>query len=376
MLEGPQLEYKERLDPTERHDQLTLVKEIAAMANSEGGKILVGVTDDGTALGIPDSEVARWDPAKIGDLLDSFMNPDQVDIGVEVQSEGFPEGRSVVELTVSRHPTPPIVLCKDGNIHGSRSFFSKGTVLVRHNTKAEPAKRSDFLRWRNEIRDRILQQFQMVVRAPESAHLRMVEGEEVRDEPKYMLSRAVDLFRQRREKLLDGADLLYLFENRHVLDLSEDLVPELLIQSALRRRATLFFWIALVQPSPDRISQILLDALQMSDRDKSDMANAIPLIAAMYLTHQQYGDLTTEMAVSPYAHIKQAGVEYPTITSAGEEVENRRGMRIDGISMSDLGSDELLELADRLVSEGNSGRLSRRMPTLGIEYLARRIGSD
>jgi hypothetical protein len=374
MPEGMKLEYKEDLDPTGPKDRLALVREVVAMANAEGGRVLVGVRDDGTVIGVPEADRPHWDPAVIGDLLDSFVNPEHVEVRISFNGEGCPAGRSVVELVVTQHQAPPLVLCKDGNHPGADSpMFRKGVVLVRHNTKVEPARRSDFLRWREDLRNRILQQFQMVVEAPETAHLRMVADAEVRDEPQYLLSRAVDLFRQRREKLLDGDDLLYLFENRTTLDLTTDDVAELLIQSALRRRATLFFWLALVDPSPEEVREVLDTALAMSDRDKSDMASAVPMVASLYLTEDQYKEIVARMEASSYAHIREAAADFSTLATARAVVDERRTALIEGTSLADLGDDELVARADELVTEGNVQKASRRMTLLGLEFLGRRL---
>lgn len=377
MPEGMKLEYKEDLDPTDPKDRLTLVREVVAMANAEGGRVLIGVRDDGTVIGVPEADRADWDPAVIGDLLDSFVNPDHVEIRISFDGEGCPAGRTVVEVGVSQHPAPPLVLCKAGN-HGRADspMFRKGIVLVRHNTKVESARRSDFLRWREDLRNRILQQFQMVVEAPETAHLRMVADAEVRDEPQYLLSRAVDLFRQRREKLLDGDDLLYLFENRATLDLTTDDVAELLIQSALRRRATLFFWLALVDRGPERVREMLNTALGMSDRDKSDMASAVPIVASLYLAEEDYGEIVARMEASSYAHIREAATDFATLAAARAAVDERRTAAIEGTALADFGDDELLVGADELVAEGNVQKASRRMPLLGLEFLTRRLEQE
>lgn len=377
MPEGTKLEYKEDLDPTGLKDRLALVRELVAMANAEGGRVLVGVRDDGTVIGVPEADRAHWDPAVIGDLLDSFVNPEHVEVRIRFNGEGCPAGRTVVEVSVSQHPAPPLVLCKDGNHPGVDSpMFRKGVVLVRHNTKAESARRSDFLRWREDLRNRILQQFQMVVEAPETAHLRMVADAEVRDEPQYLLSRAVDLFRQRREKLLDGDDLLYLFENRATLDFTTDEVAELLVQSALRRRATLYFWLALVDPLPEKVREMLDTALLMSDRDKSDMASAVPIVASLYLTEDEYEEIVARMEASSYAHIREAATDFATLASARAAVDERRASSIDDTALADLGDDELLVIADDLIAEGNVQRASRRMPLLGLEFLSRRLEQE
>ena len=369
--ESQRVEYKEALDPTEAKDRLTLVKEIVAFANSNGGRIVVGVTNSGVPVGVPAAQMVGWDPSKIGDLLDSFIDPDHLEVAISFSMEEALGGQVLVTIDVPQFESPPLVLSKDGNHGDGHSAFSRYSVFVRHNTKAEPARRSDYLKWRDDLRNRILQQFQMVIQAPETAHLRMIGDEEVRDEPNFLLSRAVDLFRQRPEKLLDGDDLLYLFQNRDAIDFSADLVPELLIHSALRRRATLFFWLALSGIDANSVSRILHAALRMSDRDKSDMASALPLVASLYLGATDYAELVGLMATSSYAHISDAAKKCPTITEALAAVEERRNGAVDQIPLADFGDDQLLRAAEDLAAEQNAGRISRRMPNLGLEYLAR-----
>jgi len=374
VTEGKNLEFKVSLDPEDSRDRLKLVREIVAMANADGGYIRIGIADDGTVVGVDASDTDKWDPASIGDLLHSYLNPDYLEIDLHISTEGCPEGRVVVDVRVPKAMAPPLVLCRDGN-HGdsTSAVFKRHAVLVRHNTKVEAASRSDYLRWREEQRNRILQQFQMVVEAPESAHLRMVDSDEVRDEPSYLLSRAADLYRQRREKLLDGDDLVYLFTNRESLDLSDGNACELLVQSALRRRATLFFWLALCGCSASRVGAVLESALNMSDRDKSDMAGVVPLVAALYLSPDEYGDLIDRMESSSYAHIREAAGDLPDVEAARHAIADRRASAVDGRSLSDFGDDELLAEASNLAASGGRSRASRRMPNLGLEFLARRL---
>ena len=374
MTESKTLEFKESLNPENLHDRLKLVREIVGMANTNGGRIRIGVADDGTVVGVEGDEADKWDPATIGDLLDRFLNPDHLEIDLRLTSDGCPEGRVVVDVIVPKAANPPLVLCRDGNHgNGAQLVFHKNAVLVRHNTKVETARRSDYLRWREDQRNRILQQFQMVVAAPESAQLRMVDSGEVRDEPSYFLSRSVDLFRQRREKLLDGDDLLYLFVNRDALDLTNSDACELLVQSGLRRRATLFFWLALCSCTAAGVADVLTSALSMSDRDKSDMAGVVPLVAALYLTADEYADLIERMEASSYAHIRQAAVEFSDLRAASRAIDERRAGMVDGRALSDFGDDELLAEASALAVSGGRSRVSRRMPNLGLELLTRRL---
>ncbi len=203
----------------------------------------------------------------------------------------------------------------------------------------------------------------------------MVDDSEIRDEPSYLLSRATDLFRQRREKLLDGDDLLYLWENREALDSISTESCVLLVQSALRRPPTLFFWLARCGFESADIVSVLEQALDMRDRDKSDMGKMVPLVAALYLDRTQYDGLIARMADSAYAHIREAAAEFEYVEDAEAAIETRRASRIDGQPLADLDNTELLAAADELALPENRRTASRRMPNLGLEYLARKLGA-
>lgn len=53
--EGPRLEFKHKVPRPER-----ISKEVVAFANSMGGHLLIGVSDDGTVVGVRDAEEEEW----------------------------------------------------------------------------------------------------------------------------------------------------------------------------------------------------------------------------------------------------------------------------------------------------------------------------
>ena len=55
--EGRHLEFKRRVPEPER-----VAKEVVAFANSGGGRLLLGVDDDGTIVGVRDSEEEEFSP--------------------------------------------------------------------------------------------------------------------------------------------------------------------------------------------------------------------------------------------------------------------------------------------------------------------------
>src|SRR4030095_8902366 len=87
--EGSMLEYKESLSSS-------LVRELVAFANSTGGKILLGVRDNGTVVGVRDSNQLR---AQIQDMARNCDPP------VKVLVE--PVGKVLV-VTVRENESKPV----------------------------------------------------------------------------------------------------------------------------------------------------------------------------------------------------------------------------------------------------------------------------
>ena len=340
------------------------------MANTKGGRILVGVADTGKRVG---TDRTKWDGARVGDLVEKYINPDRVEVPIAFSRDGCPEGTVVVELTVPYHPEPPLVICMDG-IDQSKHIFRKGAVLVRNNTKVEPASRADFLRWRKEDRQKVFEGVQTIVLNPGST-VQITKEEETLTPPSFLFSRSVDLFRQRPDRLLDGTDLLYMFTNRDHLDTGSSDRRRLLIHSALRRKATLWFWLALLNPSANEVTNILYEALDMKDRDKSDMSRAMVLVGSFYLTPPQFGDLISRMETSRYAHIRQAAETYATLQSAKDSIAKQRDVSLGGRHISEISDEELLAGADLQIEGGQQGRTSRLLPRLGLEYLTRHLSA-
>ena len=373
LSERDELEFKVTLDPMDGHDRLRLVEEIVAMANTKGGRILIGVDEAGTWVGVPDDDRSKWDAARIGDLIDKYIDPERVEVSIAFRRDSCPPEKMVVELLVPQHHDPPLVISRDASDRSNAPVLRRGAILVRNNTKVEAAARSDFVRWRKDDRDRIFEGISTVILNPGSV-IQVDHGDQARHPASYLLSRSVDLFRRRADKLLDGDDLLFLFANRDHLDTSTSDRRRLLLHSALRRRATLYFWLALLDTDRAEVARVLDEALNMRDRDKSDMSGAVPLVAALYLPPSGYQDLVARMATSRYAHIRDAAERYPTPEDALEAISTRRKTVIDGRAVADLRDEELLSEAERTAEDRRRRLVSRRMPALGLEYLARRLG--
>jgi hypothetical protein len=141
--ESDTLEFKDRFDLKNTGDWCELIKDIVAMANSGGGRIVVGANDDGTPSSYDTSAFLSIDIA-------DFMN--KVHKYTEMQFSGFRvfeilrgENRfAVLDVEGTRFP---IVFSAPGTYEivagKQKTAFSKGTVYFRHGPKSEAGTSSD-----------------------------------------------------------------------------------------------------------------------------------------------------------------------------------------------------------------------------------------
>lgn len=367
-------------DPRRR---LELIRHIVAMANSGGGTIVLGVRRDGDVVGLP-READRFEAAELMELVATHVRPDRVEL--TVTSIEQPADRSVVEISVLGHPEPPLVMARAGVYHRGGGIgpeegdgtavevFAANQVVVRRNGRSEIARRSDYVGWRSEaiddLRRELYERLALVVEAPRGATVRVVTEDEVRDEPTYFLTRSTELFRLQPEQLLSSRDLVYLWLHRRTLPITDD-AAALLLHSALRKRATLYLWLAALPVSADRVRRLLFEAVGMSDRDKSDAARAVLLVCALYLDAEAYDALVAELRASTYAHMRRAADALPDIEGAQAQLEIERSIGRGQTELPSATDDALYDQVDHLLARG--GTVPRRVSSFGLELLRRKL---
>jgi len=127
-----------------------LIKDMVAMANSDGGFILLGVRNDGSASGADITACASVDPAIITDKIFSYT-------GVHFDgfrlSTAYKDGKLIAILEIRKAETP-IMFIDPGNYLTSsgkqKSAFVVGAIYVRHGAKSEPCTPTDFYRMLDE----------------------------------------------------------------------------------------------------------------------------------------------------------------------------------------------------------------------------------
>ena len=372
--EGPEVNGDGTLDLNDPVSRLHLIRDAIAVANSGGGRLLI---DLAAAPASDDTTNVGFEASNLVGLVEDAVSPDRIDLTATATPTPHVDGKTTTRralLTIDIAPAqhPPLVPTRAGS-HRSDSgdatvVFAAHGVYVRRGGRTATARRDDFERWRAETvestRAELLDRLTTVVESPRGARIRVFAEDEVRDEPGFLLSRATDLFRQRPDRLLGGADLGYLWQARHSLRFSPTAV-ELIVQSALRKRATLLLWLSHLDPTPQQIDTYLWRALDMGDRDKSDAARAMLQVAALYSDGDRYEALRQALAASRYAHMQETASEWPTAAEAINSLERHRNRNLSAQSDDALG-----RMADQMVDRGGP-QLNRQLSPIGLELLAR-----
>ena len=120
MIENVNTEFKE-LDRESGNLPLSTVKEIVSFANTEGGDLYIGISDDGTVIGVdnPDEVMKR-----LTNLIHDSILPDLMPY-VQIRPVEM-EGRYVIRTTVSIGTERPYYLKKEG-LRPSGVFVRRGT---------------------------------------------------------------------------------------------------------------------------------------------------------------------------------------------------------------------------------------------------------
>ncbi|MEZ5873781.1 MAG: putative DNA binding domain-containing protein [Hyphomicrobiales bacterium] len=155
LRESKYLDFKSEFAIESAESWCELIKDIAAFANSGGGIILFGVSNDGTRCQIDSRRILSIDTA---DVINKFRKYTDYELsGFEIVE---------VERAATRLPAfliaqadIPIIFTKPGTYEvepgRQKTAFAKGTVYFRHGAKSEPGNREDFIGWRDREVERV-----------------------------------------------------------------------------------------------------------------------------------------------------------------------------------------------------------------------------
>ena len=117
--EGAHLEFKHCVPRPDR-----MAKEVIALANTRGGRVLVGVDDDGSIVGVKDSHEELF---ALQNALETHCEPP---VALNVEGVRVSRKREVLVINVPRSAAKPHFLIRDGR-DGSEANGKKAYVRVR-----------------------------------------------------------------------------------------------------------------------------------------------------------------------------------------------------------------------------------------------------
>ncbi len=341
--ESEEFDRKSALDPTVPEYALELLTHLAAMANTRGGRILIGTRGSP----IPRSHLPFFDSARLDDKLNSFLDPR---IG-GITSAALDD--DLILLEIEKSSNPPHVFKFDGTyankLGKSAVAFRKGDVHVRHSSKTEKAERVDFDRWLEERQQKLLDRVKMVFDASPTASVQIVEGHSgmpVRIDPDapgaqpvydlltpepfrnlaQELTGAIKAWKTSRQ-LLNEAQIYKAYEGRGLISDAE--VLELLLRSGWERHMPGYLWAGRVdgQKLCDIIAEILSANRYPSAQESLKVAALLPRDRAKPLFTQAEG--------SPGKSLKKAARKFePVLRARARKFESLRDILCQGTRLT------------------------------------------
>lgn len=141
--ESKRVEFKERFDPNKKGDWCEIIKDIVAIANSGGGKILFGLKDSGEVSEVSVLALLEIDPALVTDKIAKYTGVQFANFEIaSIRSSS----KQIVELSIHASKIP-IVFTEPGTYETEqgkqKTAFGRGTIYFRHGAKSEPANSRD-----------------------------------------------------------------------------------------------------------------------------------------------------------------------------------------------------------------------------------------
>lgn len=141
--EAADVDFKSAFDVTRPGEWLEIIKDVVAFANSGGGTILIGVTDDGLPSGEDVNAVLAIDPADMTNRLHKYTGTHYH--GFEV-TKCQKAGVEICAICIGPVRIP-MVFTNVGTFETTpgkqKNTFSLGTVYFRHGAKSEPGTSED-----------------------------------------------------------------------------------------------------------------------------------------------------------------------------------------------------------------------------------------
>jgi hypothetical protein len=164
-------------------DWCELLKDVAAMANSGGGVIVIGLESDGTPSGWDPAPFLATDIADVTKAFSKYLGEQLADLEIRAIEK---DGQNLAALLIRARVGSPLVFEKAGTYADGAgrqtTAFARGTTYFRHGARSEPGNARDLARFveREVQRQRRawLTNIRKVAAAPTSAQVLVVATKE------------------------------------------------------------------------------------------------------------------------------------------------------------------------------------------------------
>lgn len=176
--ESKYIDFKSEFDVTSGAAWCELIKDIVAFANSGGGIVIFGVSNDGTDSAADTTPVLKCDIADITNRIARYTSYQFSEIEIVEVKRGQKKHPAFLILQTS----VPIIFSKPGTYAVAdgkqKTAFGQGTLYFRHGGKSEPGTYDDLVQWRDQalaqIRKTWLGGIRKVVEAPAGHNVTVV----------------------------------------------------------------------------------------------------------------------------------------------------------------------------------------------------------
>lgn len=156
-----------------------LVRDVAALANSGGGVLIVGVDPSGLPTGWDPSPLLRAGVSVVVDQLAAYTGERFDDVTI---TKAQKDGQRVAAVLVGARTGSPLVFERAGTSTDAdgreREVFARGTTWFRHGARSAPARAQDVARFAKrqeaQIRREVLRNLRRVSSAPTGSQVLVV----------------------------------------------------------------------------------------------------------------------------------------------------------------------------------------------------------
>lgn len=140
------VDYKRNIDLSTNHGIIEFAKDVSAFSD-KGGWIVVGVSDDGTVVGVDNIEFSKWDESKLRQKVDKYCGSGFL-INSAVHNV---DGLDFVIIQIRPHPEGACIMSGQGQYKTShrrevKTVFKPGDVFTRHGSSSERVNQFDMRR--------------------------------------------------------------------------------------------------------------------------------------------------------------------------------------------------------------------------------------